>query len=410
MKIKKRGKWVWKGDGSFPIPQQNAITTHLCSTREEAIELGNIACNIMNRLPTGVDVATFAVSPQTRNEIPRHFLTPQRVFIDCVALLSWKPDLDFELLPTDFVRPGMTTSRTASVGERDNFGVYGKGMFSYDAKSSVIADMSHTVMFFTDAAGTLAKSAARLRVPVLPTDFRSLAKDEARTPEGFRFRGCYEGKHHDVSRVLQHAYFRCVGLVGTTAELTTEVKRVLAEFSDRSHQIGGTSRVLDNGRLDASRAFVMWKGGSQNLLLTFSLDFAKLLKNVPSDAGFGKNGSLLRIRSFHRLHLAAIKDEFPKRLQEGKSLTQAIFAVAVKADQVNLGLLPISEINSSYDRCVGDAEADILEQACCHCTNIFRRDEMLRSDDGLLYCLRHCASRHDAVDTPVAQFTVASRV
>ncbi|KAK5130027.1 hypothetical protein LTR08_002543 [Meristemomyces frigidus] len=49
------GNWMY---GPFPVPQNNAITDKVCGSVAEAIRLGRICCDIMNRVPISLGLET----------------------------------------------------------------------------------------------------------------------------------------------------------------------------------------------------------------------------------------------------------------------------------------------------------------------------------------------------------------
>lgn len=76
---------------------RNAITQDICPDRSEAVHLGPVTPNIVNRMPENMDSLTWT------RDFDEHPVNLAGDLINVPCLIHWKPDLNFHDLLPDFI-------------------------------------------------------------------------------------------------------------------------------------------------------------------------------------------------------------------------------------------------------------------------------------------------------------------
>jgi hypothetical protein len=391
--------------GEFPTPPVGAITTVICSSRDDAIALGNIACEVLNRLPTDIDweySRTNTTSPQ---------FPPMRKFVERTALASWRPMFDFRQIPQIFIN--------SRANYFTNIGI------ATDAEGVMQENKGFDIRFQCTGYAWSPDGAAKISLICSDSDLTDADEVEA-CPEGIYLSSGYDdtvfgadeeernspkgiarkAQVTSARRILDRVFYEMCGFVGSNASLRDMVRERTKFGAKALGATGGTSsHLVRDGLLDARNIIgfrvgtTLGTGKSTRMKVTFSTKLRELYT--------GGNFSTMPIWlcSFNRLDVVYVKERFLQALREEKTAVQAIFAAIVAVDQINLRIVSHESIRLETSMYAREADRSTTQHVCFGCNEIKLSREMIFTEDGGIYDQR-CFKKIDSI--PAVKLTIAT--
>jgi hypothetical protein len=368
----------------------NPLTEKLCSNLSEVVRLGKIYTDIMNRMPVDFsasewDTRSFWAEAKGANDFK------VRRFIEPLALLRWKPDLDFSTLHKDFV--DFNKSLAHGYGMPLNIMDTRKGSTS---KAKVIQTTSPAQWVYLIGAGK--SQQAKFSVTLDDIDI-STTGSEIDTPSGYAYKNNYlspggpqqiggfdtsDAKLKAAVRIVQSVHYRMNGMVGDLSQLSSAISSMVNTHLTQAKD--GQRGSYNGGLLTSSpRAY----GNNINIFL--SVFVGKLL-------GYsGKSGPpRVAVHSRNRIVLAYVMHQGYVALRSGKSLLHSVQAMFTAGDEVEIGIVNVKIIKETYCLCLPD-QRHTTEHVCMHCFQVLTCSVMGCDNDGRILCV-DCSRRNDLAD------------
>jgi hypothetical protein len=384
--------------GDPRIPEMGAITTVFCSSQEDAVTLGNIVCDLLNRMPANVDWAT------TKGKVTR--FSSMRIFVERTALVLWRSKFDFRQLPHDFFPPG-DGKQNAHYGTyidlrtSDDGKVHETQLTDFALRVSLMGWCTDDSPLNMDVTGCDDDLVGADKVEACPEGFHLITKytdevygadeQERNTADALARKTRIEA----ARRIFDKTLYDMCGLIGSGVALRRMVRDRTGFGSKNLEVVTEKTALVSDGLLDARNILGMMKGEGGKHAKTLQISITRTIASIFTNA---EALILLKIQlhSLHRLDVTYVKEQFLQALRDGKTLIQAIFAAFVAADRVNLRMIPLEDIRLSLSASAREAPRSFTELVCFACSGIKLSSSMVLSDDGGVYDKR-CFAKKDSL-------------
>jgi hypothetical protein len=385
------------------VSHNNPLTQRVCAEQDDAIRLGRIYADLMNRTPMdfkdkGWDTLPYKTHVQDSG-VPQ--MAHVRRFVELASLLQWKPDLDFNLFTLYFINhpKGSAIKVDISQGRKATHGAYGRAMPVRAKKTSIEVKIFGVAFLHANFSDSEAGEAP-INVRIADVDV-STTGPRIDVPSGYTFANTYLNSDgpkkvgpHDMSdaktraayRVAQWVHYRLNGMTGTTEQLKTSIDSMVNEHLTQPKD-RFSARSYNNSSLVQKPVLI--SGNFVHIVVS---------RHAARSLGCGDTGSLptVGIRSTNRICHAYVINRLLLALRAGKSLVHAVQEFFTAADEVDLGLHKVRDIKNSFCLCLPTDRCN-TEHPCMHCYRVLLCDELVRDTDGRTLCT-NCAVRTDIAD------------
>ncbi|KEQ85153.1 hypothetical protein M438DRAFT_405445 [Aureobasidium pullulans EXF-150] len=352
---------------TFHFGEDCCLTEDICPTIEQARNLGNIVCKMLNKYPHDLfkDVKEW-------DQMKGGCLKMSRVLIEVASLVYWNPRIDFASFPFDWCHHST-----------DHVGLYHSPLFGSDANSRIFA-------FYPNKDDRF-RRALRMK----PEDMDAPAIHEfldKRMPDNFWFSGDWE------SDTLTEAGQACLRLKGyivyATVGMCTDVDQMRKFVDDLRDRFllqpkKSQSQALHYQNMYTTTTFT----DTGHAVIDWSEQVYKKLSptNLVRDLTATTGDSLLAAEFYEMdssLHAWALEQGLVA-LKQFHDLLNAIQTVLSAADKVNTGQVSLERVKENYCHCNTEQLRRETYHVCMDCNDTYTCSTMRIDPMGQFLC-RDC--------------------
>jgi hypothetical protein len=401
--LEPRGK---KGTtGKHPFPFDGLLEEAFCDDALDAKALAHILCRVLNNTPVDLELEQW--STVRRQTLAGGTLSLVNRFAEIAALVAWRPDFDFEKLPSGQTGWLQIERQVRGGAKKMTAAAYSTALNPYDKHGTKKRLTCEPPMVFLKTSANSAHTQT-FGFSIEPSGYKSDMISQLGDYPGFWFGGQPAApdatdnpilSNQVAHKLARHITFSLVGMVGTERQLVELVDDIKRQCIIRTDSISAPKKSgpYNNGsimhRPKPHNPTSVWLHFPHNVRKNLVYGDGTAVESENNDT----NHVDIYLNSKNRINMAYIKQAMVNRLAHGGTILDAIEDAHVAAEVVDLGLVTTDEIKASYCPCQTDEERAKTEHVCMHCQQLYLCCDTTVDTENRVLCKAVCSTEPDTL-------------